>query len=132
MAKHSIGDINVKGLGFNAKVDLAKYGHRLEEAERWVEAEIVRKMLPIMPRDTGNLIGTIQSVNSVLNGSGKVRAAHEYGVYLYEGISKSGAPFNWTNPQTQPRWGHYVIDTYRSELKDGVKEILNGGTPNGG
>ena len=133
MARNVFQDIRMKMQNMTAHVRLGKYGPRADAAQRWLEAEIVRKMLPIMPRKTGNLLGEVQSINSVMNGSGKVRAAQKYGVYLYSGTTKDGRPFNWTNPQTQPRWGHYVLTTYRPELVQGVNDILKGkGAPNGG
>lgn len=127
MDKSAYRDIDMRMSNLTAHVNLGKYGPRAEKAQRWLESEIVRKMIPVMPRKTGNLLGEIQSVNSVLNGSGRVRVAQSYGVYLYSGVSKkSGKPFNWTNPQTQPRWGHYVLETYGPELKKGVNDILKG------
>lgn len=126
--------MKLKGIDVNtpemkAHVDLAKYGDRADQAQRWAEAEVVRKMLPIMPRKTGNLVGIIQSYNSVINGSGVVRAAQEYGVPLYSGVSKSGRPFNWTNPSTVPRWGHYTVETYKKDIIRGVKNIMLGKAP---
>ena len=133
-----LDDINIKMDGMNAHIALAKYGTRAEEAERWVEAEIVRKMLPVMPRKSGNLLGVIQSYNSVINGSGVVRVAQDYGVYLYKGYrtvkkgdSETQIPFNWTNPMTQPRWGHYTIEKNKAALRRGVKNIFLGKAPDG-
>lgn len=121
-----IKDIDINGESFEAHISLSEYNARIEEAQRWLEQEIVRRMLPVVPRKKGNLLGEIQAINSALYGSGYVRVAQNYGVYLYEGITKAGVPFNWTNPATQPRWGHYTIDTYRPELEDGVRKILEG------
>jgi hypothetical protein len=131
-------DIDIRTETLNAHISMEKYGDRADKAERWVEAEIVRKMLPVMPRKKGNLLGIIQSYNSVINGSGVVRAAQDYGVYLYEGYrtvkngdSEKQIPFNWTNPMTQPRWGHYAIETNKESLRRGVKRIMLGKEPDG-
>lgn len=124
-------DIDIRTETLNAHISMEKYGDRADEAERWVEAEIVRRMLPVMPRKTGNLIGVIQSYNSVINGSGVVRAAQDYGTYLYSGLTRKGTPFKWTNPVTQPRWGHYTIETNKEALRRGVKNIMLGKAPDG-
>ncbi len=122
-----IKDITINGHDLKAQISLSEFNARIDKAQRWLEQEIVKKMLPVIPRKSGNLLGEIQAANSSMYGSGYVRVAQNYGVYLYPGIAKNGNPFNWTNPQTQPEWGHYTIETYRSELEQGVEKILKGG-----
>ena len=131
MEKWNVEDIIVRTENFNCNIRLKKYSQNAEKAQKWLENEIVDKMLPVMPFRTGNLVGMVQSVNSILNGSGRVRAAQGYGVKLYTGISPSGTPWRWTNPRTQPYWGRWVLQTYGPELKAGVNRILKGDGKNG-
>lgn len=128
----NLQDIKIQDGDITAQLGLSRFNEKIENAQRWVENEFVKKMLPVMPRKTGNLIGVIQSENSVTAGDEEVIVSKIYGNALYEGLSKYGKPFNWTNPMTQPRWGHYVYDTYKQELMDGVRKILMEGEGNGG
>jgi len=120
-------DITINESYMKAHVKLSVFGGRFRKAQIWLDREIAKRMTPYVPRKTGVFLGKIQAANSARVGTGKiVTAVPPQGKALYPGVSKSGKPFNWTNPQTQPYWGKYTYQTHGKELNDGVKRILHG------
>lgn len=118
-------DITINKSYMKAHVRLSIFGGKFREAQIWLDQEVMRKMTPYIPRKTGVFLGKIQSENAARVGTGKiVTAVPPQGKKLYPGVSKSGKPFNWSNPQTQPYWGKYTAQTHNKEFNDGVKKIL--------
>jgi hypothetical protein len=108
------------------KINFSKFGWRFKRAQEWLEKTIVEKMTPIMPRKTGALVNQTIQDNASNYGDGWVKTyGLPYGLRLYSGINpKTGEPWHWTNPLTQPYWGEYVIQQYKPELVQGVKDII--------
>ena len=120
-------DITINKSYMKAHVRLSIFGGRFQKAQVWVDKEVMKRMAPYIPRKTGAFLNKIQTENASRAGTGKiVTAVPPQGKKLYPGITKSGKPFNWTNPQTQPYWGKYTAQTYKTELNAGVKRILEG------
>ena len=111
------------------KWGLSKLNPRFRTAQIWLEREIMTDMAPVVPYRTGVFLNTLQMVNQLFEGDGKVRTALPAYKHLYSGISKTGRPFNWTNKKTQPYWGTYTMNMYRAKYKSGVEEILHGRNP---
>lgn len=123
----SFRDITMKTGYMKARIGLAIFNGRFKEAQKWLDREIVKKMTPYVPYKTGQFLGKILNENAARVGTGKiVTAVPPQGKRLYPGISSSGKPFNWTNPDTQPRWGSYTVQTYKPELLRGVRDIIIG------
>lgn len=110
------------------KIHFSKFGWRFKRAQEWLEKTFVEKMTPVMPRKTGALVNKTIQVNAQNYGDGWIKTyGIDYGRRLYGGINpKTGKPWNWTNPDTQPYWGEYVVLQYGPELKQGVKDIILG------
>lgn len=123
--KMRLMDISMQHEYMTAHVRLSRFNERFEEAQKWADEEIMRKMEPVIPYKTGEFLGKIKQENAAMAGTGRVRTiVPPQGRYLYPGIAPSGKPFNWTNPLTQPRWGKYTRINYKQEIVDGVREIL--------
>lgn len=120
-------DITINKSYMKAHVRLSIFGGRFRKAQVWLDQEVMKRMTPYIPRKTGAFLSKIQSANAARVGTGKVvTAVPPQGKRLYPGVTKSGTPFNWTNPQTQPYWGKYTYETHRRDLNDGVRRILEG------
>ena len=120
-------DITFKNQTMTDHIGLAFFGGRFKRAQIWLDKEIMNKMAPVIPYRTGAYLGKIKAQNATLEGTGVVRTTVQpQGVKLYSGISPKGIPYHWTNPNTQPYWGQYVIQTYRHDLVDGVRRIIGG------
>lgn len=121
-------DLMLKEEHITARVRLSIFGGRFRRAQAWLDREIMNKMEPYVPYRTGVFLRKIKTWNLLLAGTGKVRVSvPPQGRRLYNGINPStGAPYHWTNPLTQPRWGEYTINTYHQELVDGVRAIIQG------
>lgn len=120
-------DITIDKSYMKAHVKLSIFGGRFKKAQVWLDQEVMKRMTPFVPRKTGAFLSKIQSANASRVGTGKVvTAVPPQGKRLYPGVSESGKPFKWTNPQTQPYWGKYTAQTYKKDLNAGVKRILQG------
>ena len=121
-------DLTMKNEYMETHIGMAMFGWRFRRAQEWLDAEIMKKMTPFVPYKTGKFLGKIQQNNRGFEGTGEIRiAVPPQGKYLYPGINfRTGLPFNWTNPLTQPRWGTYTVERYKPELYQGVKDIILG------
>ena len=109
-------------------IRFSRFGWRFKRAQEWLEHTFVIKMVPVMPQRTGALVNKTIDENARNYHDGRViTIGLDYGKKLYSGVNpKTGKPWHWTNPLTQPYWGEYVINEYESELVDGVKDIIAG------
>ena len=120
-------DITLKNETMTAHIGLAVFGGRFREAQKWLDQEIMNRMEPVIPYRTGAFLGRIKAENAGRIGTGELRTSvPPQGRKLYPGVSSKGVPFHWTNPNTQPYWGQYVIRTYKHDLLNGVKKIIGG------
>jgi len=124
--KVRLKDIVLKNDYIKAKVGLFKWNKKFEDAQVWLDKEIMLKAEPIIPYKTGNFLGRIKEANGGRYGSGKIiMSVPPQGHYLYKGVSRfSGKPLHYTNPRTVPYWGQFVIREYRHEFQKGVSDIL--------
>ena len=120
-------DLTMKNEYMTAHIGFSVFNGRFRRAQERLDREIMNKMTPYIPYKTGKFLSRIQANNRGFEGTGTIRVAvPPQGRKLYPGISKSGKPFNWTNPMTQPRWGSYTVERYKTELKQGVKDVILG------
>lgn len=118
-------DITLINRYMTAKIGLAKFNGRFRRAQIWVDRFIMDRMQPFVPYKTGVFLGKINAENAGKWGTGEiVTAVPPQGKRLYPGVTESGKPFKWTNPQTQPYWGEYTYNLYKKEINDGIKHIL--------
>lgn len=119
-------DITMDTQTIHCNVKLSKFNGRFRLAQIWLDQEFVKKMEPVVPKKTGHLLTTIKTQNFGKRGSGEiVTTALRYGRRLYPGINpRTGLPFHWTNPMTQPRWGTYTYNMYKGDFNRGIKHIL--------
>jgi len=120
-------DITMKTETIQCHIGLAKFGWRFARAQKWFDQTLMSRMYPVMPYRTGQFLGKIINLNAGRYGQGElIVSVPPQGRRLYNGISESGKPFHWTNPNTQPRWATYAYETNKQELKQGVRDILMG------
>jgi len=127
-------DITMNNRYVHCKVMFSRFNGRFRRAQIWLDRTFMEKMQPVVPYKTGEFLSKINAENAGRWGTGKiVTAVPPQGRYLYPGVNpRTGLPFNWTNPNTQPRWGTYTYNKYLPEFKRGVKHILlKGKYPNG-
>ena len=110
------------------RINFSKFGWRFKRAQEWLEETFVERMIPVMPRKTGALVNKTIQVNASNYSDGFVRTyGIDYGRKLYGGVNpQTGKPWNWTNHDTQPYWGQYVVREHGEELRQGVKDIILG------
>lgn len=72
----------------NIKIDLdfSRFEEQFQEAQEWLDKEVMNSMEPFMPKNTGTFINLTRAKSVSLAGSGLVCAAFGvYGRFLYEG-----------------------------------------------
>lgn len=131
----------------NIKVDvkLDRFEKSFQEAQYWLDGEIMTDMVPFMPHRDGNFINLTKLRSASIQGSGKViAAAPPTGRFLYEGKvmvdPQSGSPWarkgakkvvtgkqlDYSNPRATPHWFDTAKEKYGKSWIKGVKEIAGG------
>ena len=68
------------------KLDLSRFEKQFEDAQYWLDRQVMTDMLPYMPRETGTFINLTKQKSASLAGTGWVAAATGVtGRFLYEG-----------------------------------------------
>lgn len=133
------GDIKVD-------VSLNRFEKQFQEAQYYLDSQIMNDMVPYMPHRDGNFVNVTRLQSAALAGSGKVvAAAPPMGRFLYEGKvmvdpvtgspwARKGAkkvvterPLTYSNPKVTPHWFDTAKDAHGIAWVKGVKRIAGGG-----
>lgn len=133
------GDITVD-------VSLNRFEKQFQEAQYYLDSQIMNDMVPYMPHRDGNFVNVTRLQSAALAGSGKVvAAAPPMGRFLYEGKvmvdpvtgspwARKGAkkvvterPLTYGNPKATPYWFDTAKDAHGKSWVKGVKRIAGGG-----
>ena len=128
-----------------ADVKLDRFEKSFQDAEYWLDGEIMTDMVPFMPHRDGTFINLTKIQSAAIQGSGKViAAAPPTGRFLYEGKvmvdPQSGSPWarkgakkvvtgkqlDYSNPRATPHWFDTAKEKYGKSWIKGVKEIAGG------
>lgn len=112
-----------KGKTFHVtmEVELERIEKQYQEAQYYLDSQVMTDMIPYMPMQTGVFINITKGMSSALAGSGKViAAAPPYGRYLYKGMvmvdEETGSPF-------ARKGGKKVLVSQYAGLTNAKKEI---------
>lgn len=138
-------DIDIKADGVQIHVNTSDLMERANDAQFWLDSQIMTDMIPLMPHQTGTFINVTRARSATLAGSGKVvAAAPPMGRFLYEGKvmvdpetgspwARAGAkkivtdrPLKYSNPSAVPHWFEAAKGKHLSEWIDGVKKKIGG------
>lgn len=133
------GDVKVK-------VNLARFERQYQEAQFWLDSQIMTDMVPYMPMQTGAFINLTRAQSAALAGSGEVvAAAPPTGRFLYEGKvmvdpvtnspwARKGAKkietdrdLKYSNPKATPHWFDTAKERHEKAWVGGVKKRAGGG-----
>lgn len=145
---------SVKRGDIKADVKLDRFEKSFQEAQYWLDGEIMTDMVPFMPHRDGTFINSTKLRSAAIQGSGKVIAgAPPFGRYLYEGkvmvdsetgkgpayipgvgyrfrsgarLVATGRSLNYSNPQATSHWFDTAKKKYGESWVKGVKEIAGG------
>lgn len=126
LTKPRFKDLTMENKAVKVKIGLFKYNKRFEEAQIWLDRQVMSDMSPYVPYRTGAFLSRIKAENALMEGTGQVKAAvPPQGRYLYNGVSRfSGRALHYTNPITTPRWFETVKSIYYPSWENGVREII--------
>lgn len=139
-------DIDIKADGVQIHVNTSDLMERANDAQFWLDSQIMTDMIPLMPHQTWTFINVTRARSATLAGSGKVvAAAPPMGRFLYEckvmvdpetgspwarpGAKKivTDRPLKYSNPSAVPHWFDAAKETHLQEWIDGVKEKVGNG-----
>lgn len=127
-------DLTLKTQYMTCEVKFTRFNGNFRRAQIWMDRTLMEKMQPYVPYRTGKFLSKINAANAGKWGTGKiVTSVPPQGKYLYPGVHPiTGKPFNWTNPNTQPKWGTYTYEHNKEEILRGIKHtIVTGEYPHG-
>ena len=129
-----------------ADVSLNRFEKQFQEAQFWLDGQVMNDMVPYMPHRDGIFVNLTRMRSASLQGTGKVVAgAPPQGRFLYEGKvmidpvtgspwARKGAkkvvterPLTYSNPKATPHWFDTAKDAHGKEWVKGVKRIAGGG-----
>lgn len=135
------GDIKVK-------VDLSRFEKQYQQAQYWLDGQVMTDMVPLMPHVTGTFIQQTRAASAALQGSGEVYAAFgPQGRFLYEGKvmvdEVTGSPWarkgakkvvtdrnldynKSSNPQAGSHWFNRANEEHNRKWVEGVKKRAGG------
>ena len=133
------GDIRVD-------VSLDRFEKQFQDAQYWLDGQIMNDMVPYMPHRDGMLIDRTRLESASLQGTGKVYAAYApYGRFQYMGKvmvdPDTGSPWakpgakkivtdrdlSYSNPKATPFWFDTAKNKHGKSWVKGVKRIAGGG-----
>ena len=129
-----------------ADVSLNRFENQFQEAQFWLDGQVMTDMVPYMPHRDGAFVNLTRMRSAALQGTGKVVAgAPPQGRFLYEGKvmvdpvtgspwARKGAkkvvterPLTYSNPKATPHWFDTAKDAHGKSWVKGVKRIAGGG-----
>lgn len=132
------GDIEVK-------VSLDRFSRQYQEAQLWLDSQVMTDMVPYMPHVTGSFINLTRARSAALVGTGEVvAAAPPMGRFLYEGKvmvdpvtnspwARKGAKkvvtdrnLIYSNPKATPHWFDTAKQAHGKDWVKGVKKRAGG------
>ena len=141
MSRNSIVSGDIK-----ADVSLNRFENQFQEAQFWLDGQVMTDMVPYMPHRDGAFVNLTRMRSAALQGTGKVVAgAPPQGRFLYEGKvmvdpvtgspwARKGAkkvvterPLTYSNPKATPHWFDTAKDAHGKAWVKGVKRIAGGG-----
>lgn len=139
--KFSVVDGDIK-----IDIDLSRFKKQFQNAQWWLDNQVMTDMVPYMPMQTGTLINITRAMSAAIAGTGQViAAAPPYGRFLYMGKvmvdEQTGSPWarkgakkvvtdrdlTYSNPRATPRWFDTAKKNHGKAWVDGVKKRAGGG-----
>ena len=152
---HHFKGFSIINHNIKIKVKMDRFSEQFNEAQFWVDGQIMRDMEPYMPHNTSAFINVTTGQSAALQGTGKViAAAGPFGRYLYMGkvmvdsqtgkgpfnipdvgprfrkgakLIATDRPLNYSNPKAEPHWFDVAEKKEGKEWVKEVKKIAGGG-----
>lgn len=139
-------DISIVKGDIKVDISLDRFSKQFQEAQYWLDSQVMNDMVPLMPHNTGTFINVTRAQSAALAGSGIVIAASApMGRFLYMGKvmidpetgspwARKGAkkvvtekPLNYSNPKAVPFWFDEAKRQHGQQWINGVKKRAGGG-----
>lgn len=139
-------NIKVNSKSMKVHINLERFEKQFEDAQYYLDSQVMTDMLPYMPRVTNTFINLVRERSAALAGSGVVVAAvPPQGRFLYEGKVMidpvTGSPWarkdakkvvtekalTYSNPQAAPHWFDTAKKNHGKQWIEGTKKKAGGG-----
>lgn len=139
-------DIKIVGTHVKIEIDMSRFEKQFEEAQFYLDSQVMTDMIPYMPMQTGEFINLTRARSAALAGSGRVVAgAPPEGRFLYEGKvmvdpetnspwARKGAkkvvtdkPLTYGNPKATHHWFDTAKKNHGKQWVKETKKIAGGG-----
>ena len=139
-------DIKITGTRVRVKVDMSRFEKQFQEAQYYLDSQVMTDMVPYMPSRTHAFINLVRARSAALAGSGTVIAGvPPSGRFLYEGkvmidpVTGSpwarkdakkvvtNRPLIYSNPQATPHWFDTAKERHGKQWVEKTKRIAGGG-----
>lgn len=139
-------DISVVDGDMRVNIDLSRFSRQFQEAQFWLDSQVMTDMVPLMPMQTAALINLTRAKSAAMAGTGRVcAAAGIYGRFQYMGKvmvdektksswARPGAKkvvtersLKYSNPSAVPLWFDEAKRLHGESWVNGVKKRAGGG-----
>lgn len=110
-------------LVLNTQFTLSRFNSKYEQAQKYLDSEVLRDSAPYVPFRTGNLMNS-GNTGTVI-GSGEVVYNAPYARRVYYGTSMNFSKLK--HPQATAQWFEKAKATKKDAWLSGVKRIIRGG-----
>lgn len=133
-------NISIVSANMRAYINMERINANLENAQWWLDNQVMTDMVPYMPHNTGSFVNITRAQSAAIAGTGEVVAgAAPMGRFLYNGVvmvdpetgspwARPGAkkivtaqPLTYSNPQATPKWFDTAKKNHGKQWIAGVK-----------
>jgi len=123
-------DININEGDFHVHIDMSRWAKGHEEAQKWLDRQIIEDMEPFVPIRTGRLRNYLKNVNAPRYGTGSLyvykKPLPQYPTLLYYGYNSNGKPIRYSCPTAQKMWFEATKRVHGREWSEGVRQRIGG------
>ena len=143
---HHFNNFSIVDADLEITLNLDRFSRQFQEAQYWLDGQVMTDMVPYMPIRTGSLIQRSRARSASMQGTGRVVAGvGPYGRFQYMGKVMvdpvTGSPFarrgakkvvtdrdlKYSNPKATAQWFETAKRIHGKEWIEGVKRRAGGG-----
>jgi len=129
--KDDFPNIDIRDKNFYVHIDMSRWAKGHEEAQKWLDQQIIEDMEPFVPMKTGALRDYLKAVNAPRYGTGNLyvykKPLPQYPTLLYYGYNTKGQPIRYSCPTAQKMWFEATKRVHGREWSEGVRRKIEGG-----
>lgn len=113
---------NVKVRFYNKSQTIARLEGNIDDAQKWLDNEVLKDCQPFVPMRTGNLMNS--GVSGTTLGKGEVIYSAPYAKPMYYGTYLNFSKLK--HPQACAQWFEKAKSIHKPDWKQGVQKLVKG------